>query len=328
MTVKDFLKIVRHYLWLVIVIPVLAAAVVGVTGMLTPPSYVATATIGCTNEVGGAGGISGITSTKISDIEDGIIVKSVTDMSAKQIRITATGADGLACIDLVNQTALDVRAEAARTFPDQTFKLTKADAAYLQTTSTKRMALAAAIGGFFVALCLLLIWEACRRPVVSASSVKAVVNTPLLGTVPRTQGPAVLGANLRLITQGMNDATICFVPVNCPEAAQTVAQAANDSLALNHVSASIHPLASGVDILESSESQDEAISLVLGPAPQEDPTVIFAAQEADAIVLCVQTWKDSQRNVESAINELGLAEITPDGVILLQQDKKSPSKEK
>ncbi len=195
MTLFDLFKLIRHYIKLVIILPVACAILVTLGLLVMPPTYVAKATLLTNGDIALAGGFAQTEATTFS--KNGIEVSSKNDTSYRTVVIEAEGKDYGGCIAAANATVL-AAANDYRSANNQVF-ITTNEATYAESTSPSipKTALIALLAGLFVAVCAVVVIDVVKMPIKSRNDIEAASNLPVIGTIPtRDRGERLL-ANIR-----------------------------------------------------------------------------------------------------------------------------------
>ena len=224
MTLFDLFKLIRHYIKLVIILPVACAILVTLGLLVMPPTYVAKATLLTNGDIALAGGFAQTEATTFS--KNGIEVSSKNDTSYRTVVIEAEGKDYGGCIAAANAMVL-AAANDYRSANNQV-SITTNEATYAESTSPSipKTALIALLAGLFVAVCVVVVIDVVKMPIKSRNDIEAASNLPVIGTIPtRDRGERLL-ANIRFLGDGQ-PATIAVVPVGLTGGTLTCAELAS-----------------------------------------------------------------------------------------------------
>ena len=181
MTLFDLFKLIRHYIKLVIILPVACAILVTLGLLVMPPTYVAKATLLTNGDIALAGGFAQTEATTFS--KNGIEVSSKNDTSYRTVVIEAEGKDYGGCIAAANATVL-AAANDYRSANNQV-SITTNEATYAESTSPSipKTALIALLAGLFVAVCVVVVIDVVKMPIKSRNDIEAASNLPVIGTI-------------------------------------------------------------------------------------------------------------------------------------------------
>ncbi len=318
MALSDLIKLIRHYLKVVVAIPLVCIVLSVLVVLIMPPTYVAKSVLLTSGDVALAGGFAQSEATFYS--QDGIEVTTSTESSRRMINIEAEGTDYGGCIAAANATVLaaaDACRAASNTVTVTTNEATYAEVASLSVPKVAFMALAF---GLIVAFCFIVIVDAVKTPIKSKKDIEAVSSLPVIGTIPNRDRGERLLANIRFITDEPPK-TIAVVPTGHVGASLTCAEVAiafeNAGFPASRVQGSAHAQGIGTTALPG------IVSIIECPPLSEGVGAIYIAREADITILCVREWTDSRKALKSVEDELNFAKANIGGVVFLADKYKS-----
>ena len=322
MTLFDLFKLIRHYIKLVIILPVACAILVTLGLLVMPPTYVAKATLLTNGDIALAGGFAQTEATTFS--KNGIEVSSKNDTSYRTVVIEAEGKDYGGCIAAANATVLaaanDYRsankaANDYRSANNQVF-ITTNEATYAESTSPSipKTALIALLAGLFVAVCVVVVIDVVKMPIKSRNDIEAASNLPVIGTIPtRNRGERLL-ANIRFLGDGQ-PATIAVVPVGLTGGTLTCAELAsafeNVGTAVTRIKGNPHAQSL------SAIALPEIVTIVECAPLSEGMGAVYIARDADVTILCASEWRDSRKALANVVEELQFAKANIGGVVFI-----------
>lgn len=312
MTLSDLLKLIRHYIKLVIALPIICVILSVLVILIMPPTYVAKATLLTTGDIALAGGYAQTEAALFS--QDGIEVTSKNDTSYRTVVIEAEGKDYGGCIAAANATVL-AAAKDYRSANNQA-SVTANEATYAENTSPSFLKIIALtlFAGLFVAVCIVVIIDMIKAPIKSKSDIEATLNLPVLGSVPTHDRGERLLANIRFLS---NDelSTIAVVPVGHTGGTLTCAELAS---AFENAGTTVMRVQRGPHAQSlNTISLPEIVTIVECAPLLEGIGAAYIAKEADVTVLCASEWRDSRKSLASVVEELSFAKAKLGGVILL-----------
>lgn len=311
MTLFDLFKLIRHYIKLVIILPVACAILVTLGLLVMPPTYVAKATLLTNGDIALAGGFAQTEATTFS--KNGIEVSSKNDTSYRTVVIEAEGKDYGGCIAAANATVL-AAANDYRSANNQV-SITTNEATYAESTSPSipKTALIALLAGLFVAVCVVVI-DVVKMPIKSRNDIEAASNLPVIGTIPtRDRGERLL-ANIRFLGDGQ-PATIAVVPVGLTGGTLTCAELAsafeNVGTAVTRIKGNPHAQSL------SAIALPEIVTIVECAPLSEGMGAVYIARDADVTILCASEWRDSRKALANVVEELQFAKANIGGVVFI-----------
>lgn len=324
MTLFDLFKLIRHYIKLVIILPVACAILVTLGLLVMPPTYVAKATLLTNGDIALAGGFAQTEATTFS--KNGIEVSSKNDTSYRTVVIEAEGKDYGGCIAAANATVLAVandyrsanKLAAANDYrsANNQVSITTNEATYAESTSPSipKTALIALLAGLFVAVCVVVVIDVVKMPIKSRNDIEAASNLPVIGTIPtRDRGERLL-ANIRFLGGGQ-PATIAVVPVGLTGGTLTCAELAsafeNVGTAVTRIKGNPHAQSL------SAIALPEIVTIVECAPLSEGMGAVYIARDADVTILCASEWRDSRKALANVVEELQFAKANIGGVVFI-----------
>lgn len=312
MTLLGLGKLVRHYLKLVILLPVICAVAAALMWFLTPATFQASSSLVTNADLAVMGGYAQNEAAKYS--QNGIIVTSIANPTTQSIAITAEGKDYGGCVAAANATVLAVGDAVRAANPDFLVNINEAASAIDISQSLSKLVLFAFLIGLFVALCIVIFLDIAKTPIKSRADIEEISELPVIGEIPaRDKGERLL-ANIRFVA-GNTPSTIAVVPIGgsgvsiaCAELTNALTRA---GVAAKRVKADAH--AQGLRIEKAAGT-----AMVIECFPlSEGMGAAYIARDADLTVLCATEWLDSRRVMENVVSELNLAKAKFGGVVLL-----------
>lgn len=312
MTFSDLAKLIRHYVKLVIIVPVICIAVSVAFVLLSPPCYEAKATLLTNGDIALASGFAQSEAEKYS--QNGIKVTAKSDTSSRTITITAEGRDYGGCIAASNAT-VSAASKDVRDTSEQT-SISTNEATYAESTGPGmlKIALLALFVGLFLAVCVVVVIDLIKTPIKSKSDIETASSLPVIGTIPNRDRGERLLANVRFLSDGI-PSTIAVVPVGYTGAALTCAELASAfecaNIAVTRVKGSPH--AQGI----ADVALPEIVTIVECAPIAEGMGGVYIAKDAEATILCASVWRDSRKALASIVEELHFAKAKVGGVVVL-----------
>lgn len=316
MTLFDFGKLLRHYLKLIIVLPIACAVVSGCFLALMPKTYQAISTAVISADLTVINGFAQNESVKYS--QNGIAVSSEANVANQTIVITAEGNDYGGCIAAANAAILALGDDVRNVDPNSMVDIREATSANNISQSIPRSVFLAFFLGLVLAIFIVIIIDAVKMPIKSRFNIENNTDISVIGEIPSRDRGECLLANIRFIA-GCTPSVIAVVPVSGVGAAATCAELTNALIKAgektNRVKANAH-----VQGLKS-ELQAGIITVVECLPLAEGMGAAYIARDADLTIICVAEWLDSCKALSNVIRELNLAKAKLGGAVLLIDGK-------
>lgn len=318
MTLMDLLKLIKHNLKLIVLLPVACAVVTGVVCFFIPSSYSATASFVTNVDIAMAQGFA--TSAAAGNSISGISVDVSSSATTKQISVTAKGADGDRCISAANSVADAAAKQITSAYPDATITENKANYATDSSPSLPKTMLIALVAGLFAAICIVVIHDMIKAPLKSKEDVTGACDLPILADVPTVDDGERLLANLFFRCDKI-PASIAIVPIGTTDSGSIVANELARALDrtgvhVNLVQGVAHARRFKVNI------PDNTVIIVDCRPLSEGMGAAYIAHEAEATILCVSEWTSSKPQLCSTYEELTLAKANIAGIAYFSWDKR------
>lgn len=315
MTLHDLWKLIRRFARKIAIVSVACALICGVAVLILPSSYQATAVVSVTGEAGATGGIAETQAASASS--NGTKVTAEADTAAKRISLVATAGSAETAIQAANDAANATSSAASSTFSQQKFNVSEASSAKSLSQNPIKIAVVALFGALFVAICCVVAWDMVRRPIKSKEDAAQAANAPVFGEVPAHDHGERLLANIRFASPEMLD-SLCIIPVGTVSTGVVVANELLSAAQAAGVRATAMRADPHAEYFNPAAVQAGMAILVCAPL-SEGMGAAYLSRAADVTVLAVREWTDSAVQVESVLEELELADVRLDGVVLLPE---------
>lgn len=316
MTILDLGMLVRHYLKLVIALPIVCALLTALIFFLTPASFQAIATLVTNADINVAGGFAQNEASEYS--QNGIIVSTVVDSATQSISVTAEGNDYGGCIAAANAAVLALRDDILALNAEYLVDVKEATFASNATHNPSMMIAIAFLTGLVVAVFIVAIFDMTRTPIKSREDIERISGLPVIGEIPARDGGERLLANVRFLADGL-PSTIAVLPVGGSGASIACAELKN---ALSRSGIKSIRAKAGAHIQGfKSELPADVVSVVECPPLLEGMGAAYVAHEASFTILCATEWLDSRKVLANVVRELTLAGAKIGGVVFLVDRK-------
>lgn len=314
MTLSDLLKLIRHYIKLVIALPIVCVILSVLVVLAMPQTYVAKATLLTNGDLALAGGFAQNQAIKYS--QNDIEVTSAVQTAYRTVSIEAEGNDYGGCIAAVNATVLAAAEDCHAANSQSYISTNEATSAESTSPSFLKIAFIAAAIGLFVAFCSVIMIDVIRAPIKSRKDIEETSNLPVIGTIPNRDRGERLLANIRFLGDEQ-PATIAVVPSGFAGGTLTCAEIAS---ALEHSGTAVsrvqgNPHAQGMSVVP----RPGVVTLIECAPISEGMGAVYIARDADVVILCVTEWADSRKLLASVVEELQFAKANLGGIVFLTE---------
>lgn len=312
MTLSDFFKLLRHYIKMIIIVPIICALVATAAVAMVPPTYTAKATLLTNGDIALAGGYAQNEARIFS--QNGIEVTSTTDTAYRTITIKAEGSDYGGCIAAANATVLAAAEDCRRANEQASISANEAISAENISPNILRTTAMALFAGLFVAICLVVLIDILKTPIKSKRDIEEAADLPVIGTIPNRDRGERLLANIRFMCDEP-PATIAVVPTGLSGGTLTCAELTS---AFEHSGVSVSRVQGNAHAEGFNHVSLPGIVTIIECAPlSEGIGAVYIAKEADITILCATEWSDSRKALAAIVEEFRFAKIKLGGVVFL-----------
>ena len=312
MTLSDLAKLIRHYLKLVIAVPVVCVVITAVIALVAPQDYEAKSTLLTNGDVSLVGGYAQSEAEAFS--QNGIEVSTATDVAYRTTTVIVEGNDRDACIAAANATVRAAAEDVHAVAPEYAISTNEAATAENVSPSILKLMLIALLVGLFLSLCVVILIDAIKKPIKSKSEVETLLGLPVIGMIPNRDRGERLLANVRF-SSDETPTSVAIVPAGLTGATLACAELAN---AFEHSGTAVcrvkgNPHAESI----GNVSLPGIVSIVECSPISEGMGAVYIAKEADMTILCIREWLDSRKALTSIAEELKFAKANTIGAIFL-----------
>lgn len=302
MTLSEFLKVLKHYLAWIVIVPIVVAVACAAYMHSQPKSYEAVATLTPSEHINL---VRSLVDQEITSQEFDSTLSSDIDAATGSITVTASGSDEKACVKEANAVAT----AAVESIPDYrpatkkvvctVVKATEAN----DTSKSPKKYVAAAWGGtlLVVVVCVVLL-DLARCPVHDRKRLEDALGIPSLATLPTSNADEQLFANVMLAADGQAK-KLCFVPVS---------DKLDAAPAANLVYQGAQKQGTEAAIANDFSAAGQGITLACASATTLG---VFTVKESDAVVLVIGEWVSTWKQLEEVVAELKLAKANVVGFV-------------
>lgn len=312
MTLSDLFKLIRHYLRFMIAVPVICVVATVLITLLMPQTYEAKASLLTNGDIALASGFAQSEAEALT--QDGITVSTKIDASSLTITAIAEGNDYNGCIMAANATVNATANDIQEVNSEFAISTNEAVSAENTSPSILKFALIALLAGIFLAICIILIIDAVKKPIKSKDEVEAVAGISVIGDIPsRDRGERLL-ANVRFASEGL-PSTVAIIPAGLTGmtlvCAELTSAFEHSGITARCTKGDAHAEGLG------NMSLPGVVTIVECPPLSEGMGSLYIAREADLTVLCAQEWVDSREALTNVVRELEFAKANIAGVVFL-----------
>lgn len=172
-----------------------------------------------------------------------------------------------------------------------------------------KYAAAGALGGLLLVICALALFDSAKRPIKGVADVRAVADMPVLSEGVDVSAGKRLWANIQF-RAGEDVRSLCIIPASgsANTAIEAALLSAIDDFRFNSSASCVDADSTGATVL----------SIVSCDASAQDISSARLARRADAAILVVQLWSDTEFTLSEALSELVLAGASVVGVALVE----------
>lgn len=310
MTLLDLLKLIKRNLKLVILLPVICAAVTIIALLVMPANYTASASLVTNGDFALAQGFAStaVSSSSYSDVT----LSTSPNSSSKQITITGKGSNADSCVKAVNAAAAATNEQIKGANGDAKVVVSEASSAANDSPSIPKSVIVAILAGLFIAICVIVVIDMIKAPIKSKENAESICELPILDELPTDDGGERLFANIQFRSDG-RPSSIAVVPVGNIEAGASVAREL--AQAIEHAGMRVKVVRGAAHARQFKVNIPENAAVVVDcPSLEEGMGAAHIAHDAQATVVCVSEWESSQPQLVSTVQELTLAKANITGI--------------
>ena len=308
MTLIDLCRLIRKYIALIIALPVvfvlICAGYIAISHS-NDKTYIAESRIVVSTHVQEVAGLAQAQGRAYTNEDENVKIIVNVDGGIKTVTISVVTNDEDLSIELANDVAANVLDEALKFVPDNVedpfnARMEKAESA--QEASSRRamkLILVALLAGLLLAVCVVIVIDAVKRPVKSIEGIQSAIGLPVLEKLPIVDGGERLLANIRFASKKDELKTVCLVPVSQDATAEYVEEM----------------LSTAADL----DGFHEELDVKCCKSLMSGMKTVYEARDADATLLIVSQWLDSLPALESTAAELRLADVNLVGAVFEQR---------
>lgn len=174
---------------------------------------------------------------------------------------------------------------------------------------------AAFLVGVMLALLVVIVIDKVVKPIRSESDALSLSGTQILLGSPKKVGRNLFFANV-CFALGAVPKTIAFVPVGAVETRWAISHFTECANSEN-INTRVLTLANNrANDLDFSKDNDCGICVLACEPVDDSAFTLYASQNADGVILCLETWKSGRRELVFALKELRLAQANILGIAI------------
>lgn len=310
MTLLDLVRLLRRYLSLCIILPIVFA--LATAGFMLVRGQSAQYTANAYIVAGTAAQLSTLNGTASSAARDyassnpGYSATAKAETASLTVTITASGPDASGAANAANEVANAAVESAKELLGKDSVSASIQQASQGTRASGSSMLtyiLVAILAGLFAAVCIVVAIDAVRRPVKGSADLETASGLPVLGELPGDTGERLL-ANARFASGKQDPRTVLIVPVKEGD------PAALTGMLIDRAARSESP--------EETERHGGPMRVSTCAPLLQGVAAAYQARESDAVLIACAQWADSRRDVESTASELKLAGANAVGCVLVK----------
>lgn len=202
---------------------------------------------------------------------------------------------------------------SGRTFEFCSFMANETIEAKDKGAGLSTLAIAGFVGGFFLAMAIIIVIDAVKRPIRSREELECTLDLRVLNDEGSANLGTKLWANIQFIVDGAID-SVCFVPLDS-DSAKVCANALNSTLLKLGKSAQIYEI--GPNDSSIAGAEPNRLIIYCCASVNEGVGAAYCAHAASATVVCAHMWTDSLKSLENTLRELSMAKANLTGIALL-----------
>lgn len=317
MDLRDVMRLVGRH-WYIVVVVTLAATGVAAAIVLPglPPvekGFTATSNVVVNTQLAGARGVATSMSREFNGQKSGYTATVGADGNLQLVAITVKGPEGNACVQHANDLAQKLVDEAEPMFSvrDGVQFAARVEAAKSATAIVPKAPdyspiWITAIIALGVGIIIVTTIGKVRRPVMDVEGVQDVAGLPVLEALPAPDGKRLL-ANVRFAAD-KDVGSISVVPVRSDKATGKVCELLADA-------------AKGGNAEPGKPGEAASLKVAQCKPITNDLGCIYTACDADAVLVCVERWKDTITALKSTLAELRIAGANLVGIVYVAKNK-------
>lgn len=324
MTILDFLQLVKRHLRLMIIIPVVCMVVSVVVLLFMPSNYSATASFITNGDVVVAQSMASREAGSYSNTN--VSLSTSYSSTAKQVSVTASGADPNLCVEAANTVMNNAMKQYGDANNSAIMIANEANMATNNKISMSRVVLVALLIGLLIDACIVVLFDIVRSPIKSKEDAEACSQLPIIGTIPSPKAGERIFANLQFNFDG-RPATIAVVPVGAAIGAIKVAEELADAMERSNVRVKLVKGSPNAKRFNVNVPEDASI-IVSCESLDAGMGAAYIAHCADTTILSAVEWTDSRKQLASTVQELDLAKAKVAGIVCLPEEQGGQHRER
>lgn len=286
------------------------------------PSYSAVATIVPNSQASHVAGLAESEASVSHEEYPDVEVEAAFDSAKAIVTIAASGNSPEMTMQCANMVALEVIRKAEAFYADIPVDAEIPFAAELNAAQTVQESgldrfgfiLVAIAVGLVAALCILVLVNMVRRPVLSKESVEEAEKLPFFCECADADCGARIMANIHFSLAGFLDYAVCLVPLSTESGSDDVIKALKNSTKMKQRQDSLplHVVSSSED---SRQFGTDVITVIESEPLSSDIHTAYVAEKAGITILVVREWVDSMKELEAAVEQLKRAHANLVGFI-------------
>lgn len=339
MTLFDFWQCVKRYFYIAIGLPILFAMITAlvVSDSESSDAGAYTATVRVYSNTGSSL-LAGLVEGEASNVmryDPDVIAKVEYDSLISQVTLHVSSNQGGKSAEVaakIASLAID-KAESLFSEDDETsyknytglpFEATVLDNSVSADVSSlgRKWALSIVVGfcgGLVLAICIIVLIYAIRRPVISKNEIEECFQLPVLAVLGKRDCAERLLANIRFAVKDDGIDSVCLVPVSVKSDCQKAVSSLEQATVME--SASSRVVKPSNDNAFCAEDDDARNLLVIykGDPLTDSIKAAYASRDMDVTLIVAKKWNDSMKMLKNVTEELLLADANLAGYVLIEK---------
>lgn len=338
MTFFDFWQCAKRYFYIVIGLPILFMAI---AALWTTSSY---GIIGDTSIANvsiysntGTSLLNGLTELEAKNaMQQDSSVQIVVDYDSllAQISIEVSGKNEEKNIEVANKIAESAIAKTKSMFSEDSnaysnytglpFEATTSDVTLKKDGKEfeKKIILSLLVGfcgGLVLAICIIVLLYAVRRPVLTKSEIEETFNLPVLVKLNSNDGSERLLANIRFAIKKHDVGAVCFVPVSDKSLCTRAANALYEAAKTEGISSQLEIVTTDKQLYINETQREGNLLIYECSSLNASMNAAYISQKCDATLIVVRKWRDSIIKLKNVVEELLLADSRLVGFVFIEK---------
>lgn len=316
MTFTDFLSLACRYKKIVLFPIAICILIALVISFLSPPSYVASASIVLNSDLAFMKGLATKEASKYTNL--GATVSITSSDATKQVVFNASGSDPTACVEAANSVMNSTVSIFRQNNTNAVIEESEANYAGVTRNNPIGFILAAFLVGAAIAICILFSIDILKAPIKSPKDAEHSCGYPILEGITSVERGEQLFANIQFHCNKV-PSTIAIIPIGEPTTALIVSKELAGAFERGSINTKLIKGSAHIRKFKVKVPDNAAVLACCEPITAGMGTA-YIAHHSDTTLLCIRGWVDNKRQLETTINELQLANADIAGIAFLPEE--------